>query len=128
MFLFVLCDFNQIFYFLICHFLENPIWSPSGKDFPQKCHLWVKKYESSKIMVILKGDTFEKKCHLMSPSVIFDPKKSNSQLIWRFWKVTLFPQLKSELFYNPYYFKIIKMHFSFFTRVKEWYYAYFMSH
>ena len=70
-------------------------------------------------MVFFKGDTFEKKRHLVSSSVIFDPKNSNSQLFGQFQKVTLFPQLKSELFYNPYYFKIIEIQFFFYTRVKE---------
>ena len=32
-----------------------------GKYFPQKYNLWVKKLKSSTMMVIFKGDTFEKK-------------------------------------------------------------------
>ena len=73
-------DYNNIFW-LNCDFSKNPIGSPRGKYFPQKCHLWVKKYESSKIMVIFKGDTFEKK---VSPSVTkchLWPKKVKSSVI-----------------------------------------------
>ena len=71
---------------------KNLMWSPSGNYFHKKRHLWVKKYKSSKIMVNFKGDAFEKK---VSPSVNFDPNKSNPQLFWQLLKVTLFLPFKN---------------------------------
>ena len=55
-----------LFFGWIFSFWKNLIGSPRGKYFHQKRHLWVKKYKSSNIMVIVKGDAFKKK---MSPSV-----------------------------------------------------------
>ena len=93
--------------------------SQRGKYFSQKFHLCVKKYKSLKIMVIFKGNTFEKKSHLLAPSVTFDPKKSNHLFFWWFWMVTIFFHLKSGLFQNPYYFRIIEMRISFLLESKN---------
>ena len=72
---------NKIFFWLNCYFSKNLMCSPRGKYFHQKRHLWVKKFKSSNIMVIFKGDTFEKK---VSPSVTkchLWPKKVKTSVI-----------------------------------------------
>ena len=76
------------------YFSKNLIGSTRGRYFPQKCHLWVKKYKSSNIMVIFKGDTFEKK---VSPSVTkchLWPKKVKLSVIMTILKGDTFFEVK----------------------------------